>query len=153
MHARFLVGCTVLVGAIGLSLLPYATAQSTAQSRGGLQGRGVVQGSAFTKGRVANVTLSIDGDNIGLELAEQARNGARVQYRGILTRKPNSPTNSGSFTLNGRVRNFTTSTNLRVINNTTGNCRIEVFNSIVTSSNCNSVAPDSSTQFLGLEQF
>ena len=105
------------------------------------------------EGAWQNVALTIEGDNFGLELAEQARNGARVQYRGMLTRQPNSSTNSGSFTLNGRVRSFTTSTNLRVINNTTGNCRIEVFNSIVTSSNCNTVAPDSSTQFLGLEQF
>jgi len=149
MQARFLVGCTALVSAIGLTLLPHALSQT----RGTLQGRGVVHGSAFTRGRMANVALTIEGDNFGLELAEQARTGARVQYRGIITRQPNNSTNSGSFTLNGRVRSFNTSTNLRALNNTTGNCRIEVFDSRVISSNCNTVAADSSTQFLGLEQF
>jgi hypothetical protein len=51
------------------------------------------------------------------------------------------------------VRSFDSSANLRIITNTTGTCRIEVFNSRVLASNCSTVADDSSTEFLGLEQF
>ncbi|WP_277882054.1 hypothetical protein [Phormidium tenue] len=34
------------------------------------QGRGVAQGAAFNRGRNANVALTFDGKNFGLELTE-----------------------------------------------------------------------------------
>lgn len=172
---RVLIGFTGLV-TLSLSLLPHATAQITEQemhresARDSLrlaqatstdfQGRGVSQGSAFTKGRTANARLTVDGNNFGLELAEppgmrgeSLSNRARVQYRGAIIRQNNGSTNSSSFTLDGRIRSFNSSDNLRVIGNTTGTCRIEVFDSRVISSTCRAVANDSTTQFLGLEQF
>jgi hypothetical protein len=165
---RFLIGCTALIAAMSISLLPRVTAQSSEQdiqigqapgqgrppSQRSFQGRGVAQGSAFTKGRNANVSLTIDRDNFGLELAEPPGTRARVQYRGAIVRQPGSgSSNSSTFTLDGRVRSFNSSANLRVVSNTTGTCRIEVFDARVISSSCRTAAPDSSTQFLGLEQF
>lgn len=42
---------------------------------------------------------------------------------------------------------------LRIITNTTGSCRIEVFDARVIYANCNTVVDNSSIRFLGLEQF
>lgn len=169
-----LIGCIGLVAAISLSLLPGATAQTSQQetqirqstlghstpvaqttrtTQTNFEGRGVAQGSAFTRGRNANAILTFDGDNFGLELLEPRGDRARVQYRGSVIRQTNDSSNSSSFTLDGRVQSFTSSGNLRVRNNTIGTCRIEVFDARVVSSNCNSVASDSSIRFLGLEQF
>ncbi|MBF2050972.1 MAG: hypothetical protein EDM05_009385 [Leptolyngbya sp. IPPAS B-1204] len=118
---------------------------------GTFQGRGVAHGATFTRGRTANVALTIEGDNFGLELAEPAPTGARVQYRGVIMRRSDDAANS--FTLRTRVRSFNSSGNLRVLNTTTGTCQIEVFDARVISSNCNTATSDSSTRFLGLEQF
>ncbi|MBD1872919.1 hypothetical protein H6F75_05455 [Nodosilinea sp. FACHB-131] len=123
------------------------------------QGRGVAQGASFNRGRNANVTLNLDGENFGLELTEilpsnvRGQSLARVQYRGAITRRTNDPANANSFSLFTRVRSFDSSANLRIITNTTGTCRIEVFNSRVISSDCSTIADNSSTEFLGLEQF
>ncbi len=96
--------------------------------------------------------LTIDRDSFGFELAEPPGTRARVQYRGAVTRRTNT-SNANGFTLDGRVRSFNSSDNLRIINNTTGTCRIEVFDARVISSSCRTVINNSSTQFLGLEQF
>lgn len=123
------------------------------------QGRGVVQGAAFSRGRNANVALTLDGENFGLELTEiqpsnvRGQTPGRVQYRGAITRRTDDPTNANSFSLFTRVRSFDSSANLRIITNTTGTCRVEVFNSRVLSSSCSTIADNSETDFLGLEQF
>jgi len=150
----FLLGGTALVTALTVALVPGAIAQ-TRPSTNNFQGRGVVQGAAFNQGRNANVDLILDRDNFGLEVVEIARSGSpiRVQYRGVVARRSTDPENARSFTLFGRVRSFTTSTNLRVLTNTTGTCRLEVFNARIISSNCDTVAENSSTRFLGVEQF
>ena len=170
---QFLIGLTAFAATMHLSLLPHATAQNNQQKvpvgQGTssnlnlplaqnnrpqeFQGRGVAQGSAFTRGRNANVSLTIDRDNFGFELAEPPGTRARVQYRGAVIRRTNNSTNAGNFTLDGRVRSYNSSANLRVISNTTGTCRIEVFDARVISSTCRTAANDSTTQFLGLEQF
>ena len=117
-------------------------------------GRGVAHGAVFNKGRNVNVTLTVDGDNFGLEVTEQSsRTPGRVQYRGVVMRRNADSRNPNSFTLDTRVRSFDTSANLRVLNNTTGTCRMEVFDSRVISSNCTTVSDNSSTRFLGLERF
>ncbi|PSB18579.1 hypothetical protein C7B65_14890 [Phormidesmis priestleyi ULC007] len=124
--------------------------------QGTFQGRGVAQGSAFTRGRTATTVLTIDRDNFGFELTEPGGRTdaprARVQYRGAVIRRTNGSV-PNSFTLDGRVRSYTSSANLRVLNNTTGTCRIEVFDARVISSSCRAATAESSTQFLGLEQF
>jgi hypothetical protein len=150
-QVQCLIGVTGLVAAMGLAFLPHATAQAIAQAN--FQGRGVTQGSTFTRGRNANASLNIDGNNFGLEFAEPSRTGASVQYRGSIIRQTNGSTNSGSFILDGRVRSFNASANPQATNNTSGSCRIEVFDSRVVSSSCNTSVSNSSTRFLGLEQF
>lgn len=127
-------------------------------TQGTFQGRGVARGSAFTRGRNANLTLLIEGDNYSLELLEaggsQSRNRARVQYRGTITRRRDADSrNPNSFSLEMRVRSFDSSTSLRVVTNTTGTCRLEVFDARVVTSNCRTAVSDSTTEFLGLEQF
>ena len=173
-----LTGVTALMAALGSSLLSGANAQITGQKfqlkpapanvpivaqatpsnstrPTNFQGRGVAQGSAFTRGRTATTALTIDRDNFGFELTEPGGRTdaprARVQYRGAVIRRTN--VSSSGFTLDGRVRSYTSSANLRVLNNTTGTCRIEVVNSLVISSTCRAATAESSTQFLGLEQF
>lgn len=117
------------------------------------QGRGVAQGAAFSRGRNANLALTLDGENFGLELTEiqssnvRSQAPGRVQYRGAMTRHTDDPANANSFSLFARVRSFDSSQNLRIITNTTGTCRIEVFNSRVLSSDCSTIADDSSTEF------
>ncbi|MEA5451521.1 hypothetical protein VB780_23285 [Leptolyngbya sp. CCNP1308] len=123
------------------------------------QGRGVAQGASFNRGRNANVTLNLDGENFGLELTEilpsnvRGQSPARVQYRGAITRRTDDPASANSFSLFTRVRSFDSSANLRIITNTTGTCRIEVFDARVISSDCSTIADNSKTEFLGLEQF
>jgi hypothetical protein len=175
---QFFIGFTTMLAAIHLPLLPQASAQLSEQvseqelrvgqvpsgtsprppAQTNFQGRGVAQGSAFTRGRNATVNLIIERDNFGFELTEpggrtEAGPRAQVQYRGAVIRKTNVSTNSNSFTLDGRIRSFSSSANLRVLPNTTGTCRIEVFDARVISSTCRTATADSTTQFLGLEQF
>lgn len=160
-----LIGLIGFIAALGVALIPPVMAQTSVPTparpaaRTVSQGRGVAQGAAFSRGRNANVSLTVDGENFGLELTEiQASNvrgqtPARVQYRGAITRRTDEPGTANSFSLFTRVRSFDSSANLRIITNTTGTCRIEVFNARVLSSNCSTIADDSSTEFLGLEQF
>ena len=165
MKKTVLMGFIGIVAAMGVVWVSQATAQtnSPTPSRPAtmtfFQGRGVAQGAAFNQGRNANVALTLDGNNFGLELTEiQASNvrgqaPGRVQYRGSITRRSDEPGRANSFTLNTRVSSFDSSQNLRILTNTAGTCRLEVFNSRVISSSCSTVADNSSTQFLGLEQF
>lgn len=64
----------------------------------------------------------------------------RIQYRGVISRRNNN--NSNSFTLLNQVRSFDSSENLRVLTNTAGTCRIEVFDARVVYSNCKTVTND-----------
>lgn len=165
-QSHFLIGLVGVVAACGFCLFPPAIAQTTAPApasgpatTGVFQGRGVAQGAAFTRGRNANLNLTLDGENYSLELTEilasNVRNQtpARVQYRGAITRRTDEPGAANSFSVFTRVRSFDTSDNLRIITNTTGTCRIDVFDARVISSSCNTASSNSSTHFLGLEQF
>jgi len=137
---------------------PQAIAQ-TNTTTGFFQGRGIAQGAAFSRGRNANLTLTLDGENFGLEMTEPQRSNplnrplVRVQYRGVVVRREQDSSNPNGFNLRTRVRSFDSSENLRVITNTTGTCRIEVFDARVVYSNCTTAASSSSIRFMGLEQF
>lgn len=160
-----LMGLIAIVAAIGIFWIPQVAAQTPVPTptrppaTNLFQGRGVAQGASFNRGRNANVTLNFDGENFGLELMEilpsnvRGQSPARVQYRGAITRRTDDPANANSFGLFTRVRSFDSSANLRIITNTTGTCRIEVFASRVLSSDCSTIADNSETDFLGLEQF
>lgn len=155
-----------IISTLGIALVPYARAQAPTPISPTrptpaifFQGRGVAQGAAFNRGRNTNVALTLEGENYSLEMTEilssNVRNQqpARLQYRGAINRRTDDPANANSFSLFTRVRSFDSSANLRIITNTTGTCRIEVFNSRVLSSDCSTIADNSETDFLGLEQF
>ncbi len=155
---RFLLGLISCIAAIGWFWFSAAEAQPNATT-GSFQGRGIAQGAVFSQGRNANVALTLDGNNFGLEMTQfqgthlQNQSPARIQYRGQVARRTNDASGPNSFTLTTRVRSFDSSENLRIITNTTGTCRLEVFDARVIYINCNTVADNSSTRFLGLEQF
>jgi hypothetical protein len=150
-----LVGSAVTVGTF--CLLP-ATAQNR-NNRDFFQGRGIAQGAAFSRGRNADLSLTLSGENFFLEMTEpqttsnRNRPLSRIQYRGVIVRRNDEANAPNNFTLVTRIRSFDSSENQRVITNTTGTCRLEVFDARVTYSNCSAIADDSSTRFLGLEQF
>jgi hypothetical protein len=165
---HFLIGCTTLVGAMSFPLLSYAQAQINQQStpigqatpgsmtrpvtQTQFEGRGVAHGSVFSRGKNINTSLTVDRDRFTFVMAQSPGTRARARYQGAVVRQNNTST-PNSFTLDGRVQTFDSSASTRIFSNTTGTCRIEVFDSRVISSNCRSVAADSTTQFLGLEQF
>lgn len=169
-----LLGCAALVGAMSFPLVStYAQAQIDQQdtqvgqtpqaepvptrqrpSQTEFDGRGVAQGSVFTRGRNANVSLTINEGRFVYNMAQPPGTRVRVRYQGSVARQtPGSPAGSSSFTLDGRVQTFDSSASTRIFNNTTGTCRIEVFDARVISSSCRAATADSNTQFLGLEQF
>lgn len=154
---RFLMGLAVGVATVGALSVPATLAQTN--NREFFQGRGIAQGSAFSQGRNANLALTLSGEDFRLEMTEpqgannRGREPARVQYRGVIVRRNDEVGRRNSFILVTRVRSFDSSEALRVITNTTGTCRLEVFDARVVYSNCNAIADDSSTRFLGLEQF
>lgn len=163
-----LIGCSAVAGVMSFSLLSYAQAQIEQQSTPlgqatpsqttrpaptDFEGRGVAHGSVFTRGRNVNVSLTVNQGRFSYDMAQPPGTRTRVRYQGSVARQSNTGNNARSFTLDGRVQTFDSSASNRIFNNTTGNCRIEVFDSRVISSTCRSVAPDSNTQFLGLEQF
>ncbi len=164
------IGCGALAGVMSFPFLAiYAQAQNSQQDPAGqttqvepatrqrptqneFEGRGVAHGSVFTRGRNVNTSLTINKGRFVYNMAQPPGTRTRVRYQGSVVRQ--TPGSSArSFVLDGRVQTFDSSASTRIFNNTTGNCRIEVFDSRVISSSCRSVAPDSSTQFLGLEQF
>jgi hypothetical protein len=148
-------GCAAVAG--GLQI-PAAIAQTRTNPEF-FQGRGVAQGSVFSRGRNANLALTLDGENFSLEMTEPETNSTRnraprrAQYRGVIVRRNEESSERNSFVLFTRVRSFDSSETLRVISNTTGTCRLEVFDARIIDSNCSTVTDNSSTRFLGLEQF
>jgi hypothetical protein len=123
-----------------------------APTRTEFEGRGVAHGSVFSRGRNVNGSLTINQGRFDYNIAQPPGTRIRVRYQGAVARQtPGSTPNS--FVLDGRVQTFDSSASTRIFNNTTGTCRIEVFDARVISSTCRSVAPDSKTDFLGLEQF
>ncbi len=162
-----LIGCSALVGAISFPLLSYAQEQFTPKkaqteqaaptttrptTQPTFEGRGVAHGATFTRGRNVNVSLNISQGRFVFNMAEPPGTRARVRYQGAVVRQNNTST-PNSFTLDGRVQTFDSSASNRIFNNTTGTCRIEVFDARVISSTCRAASSDSATQFLGLEQF
>jgi hypothetical protein len=164
------IGCCILAGAVSFPLLAtYAQAQTNQQETPAGQttqpepasrqrppqtefdGRGIAHGAVFNRGRNANATLSINQGRFTFNMAEPPGTRVRVRYQGSVARQTPGRT-AGEFTLDGRVQTFDSSASNRIFNNTTGTCRIEVFNSRVVASTCRSVAPDSTTDFLGLER-
>lgn len=118
------------------------------------QGRGIASGSVFTKGRQTDATLNVANNNFTFGLETPSRLGLRVQYRGTVTRqRSGSSLGRNGFVLEGRIRNFASSvTGMRSVPSI-GTCRVEVFDSRVVSSECDTAVYQNSTRFQGLQQF
>lgn len=124
-------------------------------AEGTFAGRGQASGAVFGSGRQADASLNFNrSQRFSLSLSVPPGTGAQVQYMGTINqiRSANSG-NPNSFTIDGRVQSFASSANnLRVVN-TSGSCRIEVFDARITSVSCNTRASGSSTRFTGMAQF
>jgi len=117
-------------------------------------GRGLTRGAIFGNERETDASLNLNGNNFSFSLAVPPGTREQVLYSGTITRQRGTgSTNSSSFRLEGRVRSFASSTNNLQVINATGNCQIEVFDSRVVTSSCNTRVRDSSTTFQGLQQF
>ncbi|MDZ8187691.1 MAG: hypothetical protein RMX96_22925 [Nostoc sp. ChiSLP02] len=79
---------------------------------------------------------------------------AEVRYIGTINQlRGTNSHNPNSFVLQGRVQNFATSASNLQVSNTTGTCRIQVFDARITSVACSAKVPGSSTQFTGMSQY
>jgi hypothetical protein len=123
-------------------------------TQGSFSGRGTASGAVFGRGRQTNASLDFNRNRFSLGLYVPPGTGMQVRYQGIINRLRGTNTNNpNSFVIDARVQSFASSVNrLRVVN-TTGSCRIEVFDARIISVACNANAPNSSTRFTGMRQF
>lgn len=127
---------------------------TTLPTEGLFEGQGLASGSAFGSERETTASLSFNSsNNFSFSLSVPPGTDVQVNYSGTINRLRGTGSNSGSFVLRGRVRQFTASANSLDVINATGTCEIEVFDSRVVASTCNTRARDSATRFEGLKQF
>lgn len=138
-----------------ISTLPEAGSSSSVPVAGNFSGRGLANGSIFGSERETEAALTFNQqNNFSFSLAVPPGTGDQVQYSGRITRlRRASSGGSQSFVLQGRVQRFASSDNDLQVINATGTCEIEVFDSRVVSSACNTRLRDSATRFEGLLQF
>lgn len=125
-------------------------------SSGNFDGRGLARGSVFGDERQAdsNLTFNSSSNRFSYSIFVPGGTTEQVNYNGTISRvRSTSSNNPNNFVLEGAVASFASSANgLRVVD-TTGSCRIEVFDARIVSSSCNSRAANSTTNFEGLAQF
>lgn len=123
-------------------------------TEGAFPGRGMVTGSVFTIGRQAEAMLSFnETNNVSFSLAGRYANNLETVYSGTITRRLPGTRGVNGFILETQVTSFASSLDgLRVVN-TTGTCRIEVFDALVVEASCSTRVADSTTEFQGMEQF
>jgi hypothetical protein len=115
-------------------------------------GQGRVSGSVFGNSQSVETTLTFNqSDRFSFSLAVPPGTGSQVMYQGVIQQR--SSTGPNSFLLQTSVQSVASSANgLRVVD-TGGNCRIEVFDARIISSNCQVNVPNHNTQFTGMAQF
>lgn len=123
---------------------------------GNFDGRGLARGSVFGDERQAdsNLTFNSSSNAFSFSLFVPSGTAEQVNYNGTISQVRGTRSNDpNSFVLEGQVNSFASSANgLRVVD-TTGSCRIEVFDARIVSASCNSRAANSTTSFEGLVQF
>lgn len=178
MQLRFVAGLGSLAMA-GMAMVAGLAQASTAGSQGGLSleteaiaqnrphystlpmptegtfaGRGIATESVFTIGRQAEAVLSFNAtDRFSISLAGRYANNLEVAYSGIITRRLPGTRGINGFILETQVDSFASSMDDRRVVETAGTCRIEVFDARVVESVCSTSAPNSNTEFQGMEQF
>jgi uncharacterized protein YxjI len=118
---------------------------------GTFAGRGDASGSVFERSQSVDATLNFSQDDFSLSLAVPSGTGNEVFYRGVITQRESTGTNS--FQLETQVQSFASSANNLQAMDTDGSCRIEVFDSRVTAALCNVDVLDGNTQFTGMAEF
>jgi hypothetical protein len=123
-------------------------------TEGNFSGRGTASGAVFGSGQRVDADLSFNRNAFSLGLAVPPGTGVQIRYLGTISQiRSTGSNNSNSFVIDGRLESFASSASgLRVIN-TSGTCRIEVFDARITSTSCSTTAPGASTQFFGVKQF
>ncbi len=120
---------------------------------GAMPGRGLTTGSIFTLGRQSDAFLTFNNNAYSLSLAARYAPGLEVNYSGTITRHLPGTRGVNGFVLETQIDRFASAQNgMRVIN-TSGTCRIEVFDSLVVIADCTPQVQDGATQFRGMEQF
>lgn len=127
---------------------------TTLPTQGTFLGRGLASGAVFVDEQEVDANLNFNGSNFSYTLAVPPGTGAQVSYSGTISRlRSTGASNAGTFVLQGRVQRFASSADDLQVINATGTCRIEVFDSRIVSTTCNTRARNSKTRFEGLQQF
>ena len=123
-------------------------------AEGAMPGRGLTTGSIFTLGRQSDAFLTFNNTGgYSLSLAARYAPGLEVNYSGTITRRLPGTRGVNGFVLETQIDRFASSQNGMRVVNTTGTCRIEVFDSLVVIADCTPQVRDGATQFRGMEQF
>jgi len=122
-------------------------------AEGTMPGRGLTTGSIFTLGRQSDAVLNFNNNGFSLSLAARYASGMEVNYSGTITRRLPGTRGSNGFVLETQIDRFASSQNGMRVVNTSGTCRIEVFDSLVVIADCTPQVRDGATQFRGMEQF
>jgi hypothetical protein len=124
----------------------------TVPTQGTFAGLGTASGSIFGQLQQVDASLNFNqSDNFNFWLAVLPGNGDQVQYLGVITERMSLGRND--FRLETQVQSFASSASGLQLVNTTGSCRIEVFDARVASALCNVTAPNGNTQFTGMSPF
>lgn len=133
-----------------------ATSSSgSAPSEGTFEGRGLTRGAVFGDERQtdANLSFNSSSNRFSFSLFVPPGTAEQVNYNGTISRLRSIDANTNSFVLEGAVQSFATSANGLRVAETSGTCRIEMFDARIISSNCNTRVSNSRTVFEGLNQF
>jgi hypothetical protein len=121
---------------------------------GSFDGRGRATGAVFGGGRNADASLSFNQGRLSLQLFVPPGTGTQMQYQATFdSRRDIKATGATNFVIQARMQSFASSANGLRVTSSTGSCRIEVFDSRITSAICNSNRPGGSTRFTGMNQF
>jgi hypothetical protein len=123
-------------------------------TEGSFLGKGQARDSVFGDVKQADASLDFNSGNFSLGLYVPPGTGAQVRYQGTINSlRGTDPNNPYSFILRGQVNGFASSANGLQMLDTTGTCEIEVFDSRIVSTLCETNISDSKTRFVGLRQF
>ena len=135
------------------SNLPPQTGDPTPPSQGTWSGLGTAANRLFSSNQSIESTLNYNRNNFSINFFVPPGTGAQVNYRGRIDRLSSTGPNPNSFLLEGGVEAFASSNNGLRVDNTRGNCRIEVFDARIVSARCTTRIPDSNTDFTGRREF
>jgi hypothetical protein len=123
-------------------------------TQGSFLGKGKASNSVFGSGRNVDASLDFNKNGFSVRLFVPPGTGVQTQHQGKINRiRGTNSRNSNSFIIEGSLESFATSTNnLRVIK-ARGDCKIEVFDSRITSVFCTSLSAGGSVRFTGMKQF